>query len=127
MKVYAHPSERIPFISFCDSYGPYEPSGAELVVCRKPVSLYLSQLQNRCDRAQTIRSVLGSWGIQISTGGGTDFDTSTQSQFFRYVQSIMDGDASTSRHTYVVALSSKLSPFTTTILIPPTWDPLLTP
>ncbi|KAG6848412.1 hypothetical protein H0H93_000407, partial [Arthromyces matolae] len=35
-----------------------------------------------CGRANTIRSVLGSYGIQISTGGGTDFPTSTQSQFF---------------------------------------------
>lgn len=35
-----------------------------------------------CDRANTIRSVIGSWGIQISTGGGTDLPTSTQSQFF---------------------------------------------
>ncbi|KAL4253208.1 glycosyl hydrolase 5 (cellulase A) family protein [Abortiporus biennis] len=35
-----------------------------------------------CDRANTIRSVLGSWGIQVSTGGGTDLPTSLQSQFF---------------------------------------------
>lgn len=28
---------------------------------------------------------MGSWGIQISTGGGTDIPTSTQSQFFTYV------------------------------------------
>ena len=35
-----------------------------------------------CDRANTIRNVIGTWGIQISTGGGTDFPTSTQSQFF---------------------------------------------
>ncbi|KAH0578621.1 hypothetical protein H2248_003759 [Termitomyces sp. 'cryptogamus'] len=35
-----------------------------------------------CDRANVIRSVLGNTGIQISTGGGTDLPTSTQSQFF---------------------------------------------
>ncbi|PFH51190.1 glycoside hydrolase family 5 protein [Amanita thiersii Skay4041] len=35
-----------------------------------------------CNRANVIRSVLGSTGIQISTGGGTDFPTSTQSQMF---------------------------------------------
>ncbi|TFK31397.1 glycoside hydrolase family 5 protein [Crucibulum laeve] len=35
-----------------------------------------------CDRANTIRSLLGSTGIQISTGGGTDLSTSLQSQFF---------------------------------------------
>jgi len=35
-----------------------------------------------CDRATTIRNVLGTWGIQISTGGGTDLPTSLQSQFF---------------------------------------------
>ncbi|KAK7680329.1 hypothetical protein QCA50_016569 [Cerrena zonata] len=35
-----------------------------------------------CDRADTIRGVLGSSGIQISTGGGTDLPTSLQSQFF---------------------------------------------
>jgi len=35
-----------------------------------------------CDRANTIRSVLGSTGIQISTGGGTDLPTSLQSQFW---------------------------------------------
>jgi len=35
-----------------------------------------------CDRANTIRSVLGNTGIQISTGGGTDLPTSLQSQFF---------------------------------------------
>ncbi|KAF9531071.1 glycoside hydrolase family 5 protein [Crepidotus variabilis] len=35
-----------------------------------------------CNRANTIRSVLGSTGIQISTGGGTDLPTSLQSQFF---------------------------------------------
>ncbi|KLO18932.1 glycoside hydrolase family 5 protein [Schizopora paradoxa] len=35
-----------------------------------------------CDRATTIRDVLGTWGIQISTGGGTDLPTSLQSQFF---------------------------------------------
>jgi len=29
-----------------------------------------------------MRSVLGSTGIQISTGGGTDLPTSLQSQFF---------------------------------------------
>lgn len=38
----------------------------------------------RCDRANTIRDALGSNGIQISTGGGTDLPTSLQSQFFRY-------------------------------------------
>lgn len=38
-----------------------------------------------CDRANTIRSVLGSTGIQISTGGGTDLPTSLQSQFWRWV------------------------------------------
>lgn len=35
-----------------------------------------------CDRDTTIRNVLGTWGIQISTGGGTDLPTSLQSQFF---------------------------------------------
>ncbi|OCH85897.1 glycoside hydrolase family 5 protein [Obba rivulosa] len=35
-----------------------------------------------CDRANFLRSIIGSWGIQISTGGGTDLPTSTQSQFF---------------------------------------------
>lgn len=35
-----------------------------------------------CNRANTIRSVIGSTGIQISTGGGTDLPTSLQSQFF---------------------------------------------
>ncbi|KIJ64683.1 glycoside hydrolase family 5 protein [Hydnomerulius pinastri MD-312] len=35
-----------------------------------------------CDRANTLRSVIGSYGIQISTGGGTDLPTSLQSQFF---------------------------------------------
>ncbi|KAF8065048.1 glycoside hydrolase family 5 protein [Lyophyllum atratum] len=35
-----------------------------------------------CGRANVIRSVLGTTGIQISTGGGTDLPTSTQSQFF---------------------------------------------
>ncbi|KAJ3537618.1 hypothetical protein NM688_g6656 [Phlebia brevispora] len=29
-----------------------------------------------------IRDVIGDWGLQISTGGGVDFPTSTQSQFF---------------------------------------------
>lgn len=36
----------------------------------------------RCDRATTIRNILGNFGIQISTGGGTDLPTSLQSQFF---------------------------------------------
>ncbi|EMD36754.1 glycoside hydrolase family 5 protein [Gelatoporia subvermispora B] len=35
-----------------------------------------------CDRAEFMRSIIGSWGVQISTGGGTDLPTSTQSQFF---------------------------------------------
>ncbi|KAF9453364.1 glycoside hydrolase family 5 protein [Macrolepiota fuliginosa MF-IS2] len=35
-----------------------------------------------CDRANTIRSLLGATGIQISTGGGTDLPTSLQSQFW---------------------------------------------
>ncbi|KAF8152990.1 glycoside hydrolase family 5 protein [Crassisporium funariophilum] len=35
-----------------------------------------------CGRANTIRSVLGNTGIQISTGGGTDLPTSLQSQFY---------------------------------------------
>ncbi|GLB39737.1 putative cellulase (glycosyl hydrolase family 5) [Lyophyllum shimeji] len=35
-----------------------------------------------CGRANVIRSVLGNTGIQISTGGGTDLPTSTQSQLF---------------------------------------------
>ncbi|EGO01166.1 glycoside hydrolase family 5 protein [Serpula lacrymans var. lacrymans S7.3] len=35
-----------------------------------------------CDRATTIRNVLGSYGIQISTGGGTDISLSLQSQFY---------------------------------------------
>ncbi|KXN87162.1 Transcription elongation factor SPT5 [Leucoagaricus sp. SymC.cos] len=35
-----------------------------------------------CDRANTIRSVLGNSGTQISTGGGTDLPTSLQSQFW---------------------------------------------
>ncbi|KAL0946018.1 hypothetical protein HGRIS_012295 [Hohenbuehelia grisea] len=35
-----------------------------------------------CDRANTIRGVLGNTGIKISTGGGTDLPTSLQSQFF---------------------------------------------
>lgn len=35
-----------------------------------------------CDRANTVRSVLGNTGIQISTGGGTDLPTSLQSQFW---------------------------------------------
>jgi mannan endo-1,4-beta-mannosidase len=38
----------------------------------------------RCDRANTLRSVIGTWGIKISTGGGTDLPTSLQSQFWRY-------------------------------------------
>ncbi|KAI0078098.1 hypothetical protein K474DRAFT_978964 [Panus rudis PR-1116 ss-1] len=37
---------------------------------------------SRCDRANTIRNVIGDWGIWISTGGGTDLPTSLQSQFF---------------------------------------------
>lgn len=43
---------------------------------------------DRCDRATTIRDVLGTWGIQISTGGGTDLPTSLQSQFFRYAMDL---------------------------------------
>lgn len=42
----------------------------------------LLPLVRRCGRAQTMRGVIGSYGSQISTGGGTDLPTSTQSQFF---------------------------------------------
>ncbi|CAL1710284.1 unnamed protein product [Somion occarium] len=69
-------------------------SGCHVISCLMPYSLskfttrvytpHLSPLRTggRCDLANTIRSVLGSAGIQISTGGGTDLPTSLQSQFF---------------------------------------------
>lgn len=66
-------------------HGSYE-SGCSQLVVRYIFPLVKSDLQAhfyRCDRANVIRSVLGSTGIQISTGGGTDLPTSTQSQFFR--------------------------------------------
>src|ERR1700729_526739 len=44
--------------------------------------LIFCALTRRCDRASTIRSVIGASRIQISNGGGIDLPTSIRSQFF---------------------------------------------